>query len=93
MTNILYFPSFLRFGASPLLLGATNKAEYGCLLSKQSLLRRFFIWFRTFAEGAWTQVPKNDRTFGIFLILQFLLVWHEIRPVSLFDLNIFYCLF
>jgi hypothetical protein len=33
-----------------LLLGATNKAEYGCLLSKQSLLRRFFIWFRIFAD-------------------------------------------
>jgi hypothetical protein len=30
------FPKALKVRSKPLPLGATNKAEYGCLLSKQS---------------------------------------------------------
>lgn len=47
----------------------------------------------TFAEGAWSQVPKTCRTFGIFWRHHFLLVHHENLPPSLFNLNLPYCSF
>ena len=84
---------FTRFVPSPFCLVLQTKLNMDVCWVNRAVKGNFLLFARTFAEGAWAQVPKTHRTFGIFWRHHFGLVHHENSPLSLFDLNLPYCFF